>query len=233
MRTTEGDASSALANLGPALRIRATDPACGLLRMAPVPGQPMVAGKDRCRRAKCGPIGVRRHRRDPSPGPKGVVRWRRPRHSERRGGEVDGGDSEARHGREGQAPAQTRVERTTELSDDVLKSVEVGPAGRDRGGAQVRRHRRRGAAGERRRRVQAAEGRRLRDGDGRPTGPHAVRLHPQGRGHRRQVAGKFKRREIGRPCNSTSRDSSTSRSPRASWGGDKATPIRTSASAFA
>ena len=45
----------------------------------------------------------------------------------------------AENGKHKQASA---VDRTTELSDEVLKSLEVRPARRDRCGAQVRRHRR-------------------------------------------------------------------------------------------
>ena len=39
--------------------------------------------------------------------------------------------------------------RTADLSEEVLKTVEGRPAGRDRGGAKVRRHRRRGTARDR------------------------------------------------------------------------------------
>lgn len=105
------------------------------------------------------------------------------------------------------APAhrpKTAIERTTGLSDDVAQVGRRRPAGGDRRREQVRRHRRPGAPVPRRGRVPAPGGRRLRHGDGRLTGPHAVRLHPQGRGRRRQVPEQIRQREIGRPAGAAS-----------------------------
>ena len=85
------------------------------------------------------------------------------------------------------------IGRTTDLSDDVLHSVESGQR------AAIDAVRKfvdtvdRGAATRWRGAVQAAGCRRRGDGDGRPAGPHAVRLPPQGGAQRRSVADQVRR----------------------------------------
>ena len=89
------------------------------------------------------------------------------------------------------------VDRTAELSDEVLKSLESGQRAAIEAVTQVRRHRRPDAAGTRRASVQAPGSRRRRHGDGRPARPHAVRLPSQGRAERRNDAEQAGRREVG------------------------------------
>jgi hypothetical protein len=126
-------------------------------------------------------------------------------------------------------PAARRVtvgERATELSDEVLESLEAGQRAAIEAAGAVPGHRRGGGATGSAGHVRGGEeDHRVRSGDGRPAGAHAVRLRAQGHQQRWQVAerpqrSKSKRRQVShRPPNSRRIGAHWCSAPAGLWAG--------------